>query len=277
MSQTISFPTMSSTTSDPDPLNPSGLPTWLSACRQRLNAPPAVPRTALLLNGQPIGSLHPDLLADSALFWPPASDPTEALERWADHLRATRRCGAWRSERVTVRSADGVSMAAVERGAVRVLGIRTEAVHLVGRTPEGRVWLQQRAFDKPNDPGLWDTLVGGLVAHGETLVDTLQRETWEEAGLRLQVLAELQAGGAFEVIKPSADGRGLGHMVETIHWFTAVLPPGLAPVNQDGEVECFEVLEPDAVRARVLAGQCTDEAAWVLALALGWPLPVNGR
>lgn len=268
---------MSSTTSDPDPIDLSGLKAWLGACRQRLNTPAAVQRTALMLNAQPIGSLHPDLLPGSALFWPPDSDPTAALERWADHLRATRRCGAWRGERLTVKSADGVSMAAVERGAARVLGIRTEAVHLVGRTPEGRVWLQQRAFDKPNDPGLWDTLVGGLVAHGETLAETLQRETWEEAGLRPHDLTELQAGGAFDVGKPSADGGGLGHMVETIHWFTAVLPEGLVPVNQDGEVERFEALETDAVQARVLAGQCTDEAAWVLALALGWPLPVSDR
>jgi len=268
---------MPSTPSDPHCLDPSDLPAWLSACRERLNAPPAVPRTALMHDGQAIGSLHPDLLVDSARFWPPQSDATGALERWADHLRATRRCGAWRGERVAVKSALGVSLAAVERGASRVLGIRTEAVHLVGRTPDGRVWLQQRAFDKPNDPGLWDTLVGGLVAHRETLTETLQRETWEEAGLRLHDLTGLHAGGEFVVSKPSADGGGLGHMAETIHWYTAVLPAGLAPVNQDGEVERFEALEPDAVQARVLAGECTDEAAWVLALALAWPLPVSGQ
>ena len=64
-------------------------------------------------------------------------------------------------------------------------------------------------------------------------------------------------------------------MVETIHWFTAVLPGGVAPVNLDGEVACLEALEPDAVRARALSGLCTDEAAWVLAPALGWLLPVS--
>lgn len=176
---------MSSTTSDPNPNNWSDLRTWLSACHQRLNAPAAVPRAALLHNTTPIGSLNPDLLADSALFWPPESDATEALQRWAEYLHATQRCGAWRSERAAVKRPDGQSLAAVERGEARVLGIGTEAVHLVGRTQNGRVWLQQRALDKSNDPGLWDTLVGGLVSHGEMLPETLMRETWEEAGLRL--------------------------------------------------------------------------------------------
>jgi len=233
-----------------------------------------VPRAALLHNATPIGSLHPELLADSALFLPPESDAIEALQRWAEYLHATERCGAWRRERVAVKYPDGKSLAAVERGAARVLGIGTEAVHLMGRTPDGCVWLQQRAFEKPSDPGLWDTLVGSLVSHGEMLAETLMRETWEEAGLRLQDLVDLQAGGAFGVSKPSVDEGGLGHMVETIHWFTAVLPRGVAPVNHVGEVACFEALEPDAVLARVLAGLCTDEAAWVL--ALDWSLPVSG-
>jgi len=42
---------------------------------------------------------------------------------------------------------------------VRTLGIATQAVHLVGTTPGGSVWVQQRAFDKAVDPGLWDTLM----------------------------------------------------------------------------------------------------------------------
>jgi len=26
------------------------------------------------------------------------------------------------------------------------------------------IWVQQRALDKANDPGLWDTLMGGMVS-----------------------------------------------------------------------------------------------------------------
>lgn len=228
------------------------------------------------MGNEEVGSVHPDLWPHLTPHWPAQGDTSKALAQAAKHLHAIGLAGAWRDELMPVRDAFGRELAAVERALVRVLGVRTEAVHLVGFAPDGRVWLQQRAFDKPNDPGQWDTLVGGLVAHGETLAETLQRETWEEAGLRLRDLVDLQAGGAFNVSKPSADGGGLGHMAETIHWFTAMLPAGLSPVNQDGEVARFEAFEPDAVGARVIADQCTDEAAWVLALALGWPLPVSG-
>lgn len=272
---------MSSITSEPGRPHdaPAELRAWLNACHLRLTAPSLIPRCELVLHGEVIGSLHPDVHADSALFWPPTADATEALALWAHHLCVSGRCGSWRDELLSVRRWNGGAssepLAAVERGAARVLGIQTEAVHLVGFTDDGRVWLQQRALDKANDPGLWDTLVGGLVAHGETVTDTLQRETWEEAGLRLHALKDLWPGGTFHVTKPSEERGGLGYMRETLYWFTAVVPAGMAPVNQDGEVARFEALQPDAVCARVLAGQCTDEAAWVLAKALGWPLPLS--
>jgi hypothetical protein len=45
---------------------------------------------------------------------------------------------------------DGRTLGGVERGVVRVLGLRTFAVHLSGRTVDGRL-VQQRAFDKATD------------------------------------------------------------------------------------------------------------------------------
>ena len=69
---------------------------------------------------------------------------------------------------------------------MRPLGITTHAVHLVGWTPDGAVWVQQRAHDKATDPGLWDTTMGGLVTAGESIAATLMRETEEEAGLAVE-------------------------------------------------------------------------------------------
>jgi len=253
----------------------SALPDWLSACAARFTQGAQdtdVRRVPLEWQGRRIGSVHPALWPDVAPHWSQGADPVATLQALAQHLRGLGRTGPWRDEAVSVRDADGQVVGAIERGVARVLGIATEAVHLVGLAPDGRVWLQQRAFDKANDPGLWDTLMGGMVAHGESLDDTLARETWEEAGLRLADLRGLRWGQPFRMHKPMEDGGGLGQLVETLHWCVATLPDGLVPDNQDGEVAGFECVAPDEAARRVLAGACTDEAAWVLALVLGWPV-----
>jgi len=217
-----------------------------------------------------VGSVHPEVWPTIEAHWPEEGTTGETMTRLANHLRASGLAGVWRNELVAVRGVSGAELAAVERGVVRVLGIRTEAVHLVGLAPDGRVWLQQRAFDKANDPGRWDTMVGGLVAWRETHAEALARETWEEAGLVLGDLQPLPASGVFHISKPVSDPQATGHMLEAIHWRVATLADGMVPVNQDGEVACFEAVTPEGVAQRVLDNQCTDEAAWILALALGW-------
>jgi hypothetical protein len=66
----------------------------------------------------------------------------------AQLLRTQGRCGPWRNEQLDVHGQDGALVATVERGAVRVLGVATQAVHLVGSAPDGRMWVQQRALNK---------------------------------------------------------------------------------------------------------------------------------
>src|SRR5690606_1323182 len=76
-----------------------------------------------------------------------------------------------------------------DRAAMRPLGMLTQAVHLSAWAPDGRLWIARRALDKPNDPGLWDTLAGGLVAAGEDCETALLRESREEAGLQAVEIA----------------------------------------------------------------------------------------
>lgn len=251
---------------------PEALAHWLSSCDLRNRRPLDATRHPLVLQGQLVGSVAPavrNLLTGHRLE---QLDINTALALAAQQLHHSGLCGAWRNELLAVRNPAGQVVGRVERGAVRVLGVATEAVHLVGLAPDGRVWLQQRALDKANDPGQWDTLMGGMVAHGETLDDTLVRETREEAGLPVHELQNLKWGRPFLMTRPTDDGGGLGQLVETIHWCVATVPGHLQPDNLDGEVAGFECLAPEAVRRRVLDGRCTDEAALVLALALGWPL-----
>ena len=191
------------------------------------------------------------------------------MQRLAQSLRACGLSGPWRNELLPVADESGQTLGLVERGVVRVLGLRTLAVHLVGLRPDGAVWVQQRSLTKPNDPGLWDTLMGGTVAGHETVAETLERETWEEAGLHLADLGQVTHHGHFTATRPVPDGGGAGLLVEDTYWYSATVPAGLEPVNQDGEVDHFECWPPARVREAVAQGLFTDEAAWVLQRVLG--------
>lgn len=57
-------------------------------------------------------------------------------------------------------------------------------VHLHVMTADGRILLQKRSADKDIQPGKWDTSVGGHVDYGESIMDALMREAFEELKLK---------------------------------------------------------------------------------------------
>jgi 8-oxo-dGTP pyrophosphatase MutT (NUDIX family) len=222
----------------------------------------------------PIGSIEPALaqrlhaagqpLRPAGSGWCVDAPVDASLARIARWLHEQGLASRWRDEAIAVTDSEGGPLASIERAAVRPLGITTFAVHLVGRSPGGGVWVQQRALDKATDPGLWDTLMGGLISAGESVQETLERETWEEAGLRIEQLSQVARFGRITVRRPVHEG----YMVEHIHMFSALVPDGMAPVNQDGEVERFECLDRAQLLARLQADAFTLEAALILAEAL---------
>ena len=264
---------------------------WLAGARASAQQPPARPRQPLLVAGQVVGSVAEGFLNKIGLHrlldkryklsnsehsgapaWHldvPMGAATEALNTLAAALRDADLCGPWRNEQLAVCNPAGEVVATVERGAVRVLGVTTRAVHLVGLAPDGRMWVQKRSMTKPNNPGQWDTLMGGMVSAADSLPQALARETWEEAGLRVDALADVTHGGHVSFSRPSREGGGAGFMVERIDWFRAQVPHGVAPENQDGEVERFELLHQSEVCDRVAQGQFTLEAGLVIAGFLG--------
>jgi 8-oxo-dGTP pyrophosphatase MutT (NUDIX family) len=161
------------------------------------------------------------------------------------------------------------------------LGIATQAVHLVGfvslQAQFSHMWVQQRAWSKPNDPGQYDTLMGGMVPAQNTLEEALARETWEEAGLLLSDLPALTYGGRVSLRRPAHEAShtmgGTGYMVEYIDWFLADVPVGRVPDNQDGEVDNFSLLDMETLLSKMYSQKFTTEAAMVLAAALG---AING-
>ena len=250
---------------------------WLQDLRARADRAPVVARDALLVNAgaSPIGSVEPVLagrmveaglpIVPTPAGWCVTGAPLNAaFAHIAEWLRAQGLASAWRNELLSVSDASGAVIGLIERAAVRPLGITTHAVHLVGWAEQGGVWVQQRALDKATDPGRWDTLMGGLVSAGESIADTLERETWEEAGLRIGELREVIAGSRLTVRRPLSEG----YMVEHIHVHEAVIPAQLTPLNQDGEVAAFERLSTSDLRERLRTGLFTLEAALILVDAL---------
>ena len=75
------------------------------------------------------------------------SDPATRLNELADVLRNAGLVGAWRNGQLAVRGESRIQVGTIERGAVRLLGIDTFAVHLVGQSGDGRYWVQQRALN----------------------------------------------------------------------------------------------------------------------------------
>jgi 8-oxo-dGTP pyrophosphatase MutT (NUDIX family) len=252
---------------------------WLARARAAADAPPLAPREPLHLDvggsAVIVGSIESataERLAASRQplrrvggGWHVDAPAVPSLAGIAAWLRDAGLAGRWRDEQLAVVDGNERAVATVERSVVRVLGLTTTAVHLVGIAADGkRVWIQQRAFDKATDPGRWDTLMGGQVAAGETIESALARETWEEAGLDVKVLRELGRGARITIRRPVDEG----YMVEHLEVYTARLPEGVEPRNQDGEVVRFDCLDGAALERRLASGAFTLEATLILAAAI---------
>lgn len=167
---------------------------------------------------------------------------------------------AWRNELLDV-VAEGENVAAIERGAVRPLGLLTQAVHLNAWSPDGRLWVAKRAATKPTDPNMWDTLVGGLAVAYESLDTSLLRESEEEAGLNPEQLRHREP---MRLLLRMYRQLPEGYQVENVLVNDCVLDEGVIPENQDGEVSEMRLLSIAEWWDMARSGAFTLEAELVL-------------
>ncbi|HLX23489.1 MAG TPA: DUF4743 domain-containing protein [Usitatibacter sp.] len=182
----------------------------------------------------------------------------------------------WREEPVSVAPHYGQpELFRVERAATRPFGLMAYGAHLNGFTRrKGReyAWIARRAASKQVDPGKLDNLVGGRIAAGMSVDETLRKEAWEEAGIKPALLKGLDCIGAVRV--EYSVPEGLHREILFVHdlW----LAEDFKPENQDGEVSELKCMPMEDVIAAILAGEFTLDAGVVMIdglLRLGAVLP----
>ena len=183
----------------------------------------------------------------------------------AQRLKAAGHAPGWRGELLDVWSEQGDSIAGVERGVVRPLGLVTKAVHLNGFSLDGGVWVARRSLNKATDPGMWDTLVGGLVSYQEDPEVALVRETDEEAGLEADQIAHRTPLRTITRMRRQVNE---GFQFEDVLTCECVLSEGVIPQNRDGEVMQITCLAVDELLEMLEQAAFTIEASIVLAEAL---------
>jgi 8-oxo-dGTP pyrophosphatase MutT (NUDIX family) len=182
----------------------------------------------------------------------------------------------WRDELVSIYPHYGMpELLRIERAASRHFGIMGYAAHLNGFTRQGglaHVWISRRSADKPVDPDKLDNLVGGRIAAGMTVDETLRKEAWEEAGLAPSLLGDLNCVSAVRV--EYSVPEGLHREILFVHdlW----LPPDYRPANQDGEIAEIRLVPVEEAIQSLLAGEFTLDAGTAMVdglLRLGAVLP----
>jgi 8-oxo-dGTP pyrophosphatase MutT (NUDIX family) len=182
------------------------------------------------------------------------------LAQLAVSLKDTGCLRGWRDELLDV-FGEGRRLGVIERAAVRPLGLLTKAVHLNAWSPDGKLWIARRSAQKSTDPGMWDTLVGGLAGAGENLDVSLLRESNEEAGL---VASDIESRSPLRIILRMHRRLPEGYQVEDVLVSDCTLAESVEPKNLDGEVSEIRLVSIDELWSMVLADKFTREAELVI-------------
>ncbi len=187
------------------------------------------------------------------------------LAEAAEALRAAGYAPGWRNELLDIWSDPSPAvtcLGVIERGVVRPLGLVTRAVHLNAWSTDNQLWVARRALTKATDPGMWDTLVGGLIGSQEPPDLALVRESSEEAGLEP---GDMTQRTPLRTITRMLRQVREGYQVEDVLTSEVVLAPHVSPDNRDGEVMDIQCLSAETVLGMLQENAFTVEASIVIA------------
>ena len=204
-----------------------------------------------------------DVTPDAVVLDPRLVTPDARSAAIADVAATLYREGAlpgWRDELYAVGPGfDAPAQFLIERGAARYFGVRTYAAHVNGLVHEGgetRMWIARRSAHKAVDPDLLDNLVGGGIAAGMRVDETVAKEAWEEAGIDEATARRARPAGIVHAVRPMLDGL----QRETLFVHDLALSPAFLPSNQDGEAVDHRLVSLDEAASIAASGRGRDEA-----------------
>ena len=251
-----------------------------AACTHASLAGRELPALPFYVREHAVGWLRPSF-ADQLRRWPHVFEVSDAYVRLsaqpdtpqgrtaalAEVTRELAREGillGWRDEEVSIAHRYAApELFRIERAATRHFGFVAYAAHLNGFTREGgivKVWVSRRSASKAIDPGKLDNLVGGRIAAGMGVDETIRKEAWEEASIPPALLRDLNCIGA--VRTEYSVPEGLHREIMFVHdlW----LPRDFTPVNQDGEASEITCMRMEDVLQNLFTGDFTLDAGAVM-------------
>jgi 8-oxo-dGTP pyrophosphatase MutT (NUDIX family) len=224
-----------------------------------------------LIGGEPVGWMRRDVAARLANY-PSVFAADESSVRLRDHLQSFDHRSAavgdvardlyeaglfsgWRNEWFpVVRRFGSPPLMRLERASVPMFGVQAFGVHVNGFVREGarlKVWIGKRAPDRPIEPGKLDHLVAGGLPLGMSVAECLAKEAEEEASIPA---ALAQCATPVGAIRYRMEHQGWLRN-DTMFVYDLELPADFKPVNHDGEIASFRLMELEDVERILAAGE----------------------
>jgi 8-oxo-dGTP pyrophosphatase MutT (NUDIX family) len=154
----------------------------------------------------------------------------------------------WFEEKFPVKSGHGATpQFDMERAAISLFGLPAFGVHLngfVGRGKDMKMWVAERAHDKPIEPGKYDQIVAGGQPADLSIEENLAKECEEEAHIDAETVAKAVAVSAITYMMERPEGL----RCDILYNYDLELDPSFTPVNTDGEVHSFHLWPLEQVR-----------------------------
>jgi 8-oxo-dGTP pyrophosphatase MutT (NUDIX family) len=177
-------------------------------------------------------------------------DLSALIEETTEHLVAEGLVAKWRYEFFAAAPRWGAAAHfKIDRGAVPFFGVPAYGVHLNGYRREGeqlKLWVGRRSPTKAVAPNKLDNLVAGGIDYKHGLLETLIKESQEEASLPEALASKAIPVGAVSYRMSVTHGL----RDDVLFCYDLELPRDFTPKNTDGELVAFTLEDAREVIAR---------------------------